>query len=70
MIDGAGRQRAAILAATGAYAEAHRGDPATISRVMALAWGVGWLGYLAHIRMLSEPMLGDVASHADTPWWR
>ena len=70
MIDGAGRQRAAILAATGAYAEAHRDDTATISRVMALAWGVGWLAYLAHIRMLSEPMLEDVASHADTPWWR
>jgi hypothetical protein len=70
MIDGAGKQRAAILAATGAYAEAHRGDPDTVARVMSLAWGVGWLAYLAHIRMLCEPMLDEVASQANTPWWR
>jgi uncharacterized membrane protein YgaE (UPF0421/DUF939 family) len=70
MIDGAGLQRAAILAATAAYVEAHRNDPATVTRVMTLAWGVGWLAYLAHIRMLSEPMLDDVLSHADAPWWR
>ena len=70
MIDGAGRQRAAILAATGAYAEAHRDDPETIARVMALTWGVGWLAYLAHLRVYCEPMLDEVASYAETPWWR
>lgn len=70
MIDGAGKQRAAILAATGAYTETHRDDPATIARVMALTWGVGWLAYLAHIRMASEPALDEVVSHADAPWWR
>jgi len=70
MRNGAGKQRAAILAATGNYAEAHRGDAETISRVMALTWGVGWLAYLASIRVLCEPMLGEVASQADAPWWR
>ena len=70
MIDGAGKQRAAILAATGAYAEAHRGDAETISRVMALTWGVGWLAYLANLRMRCEPMLGEVARQAEVPWWR
>jgi len=70
MIDGAGKQRAAILAATGAYAEAHRGDPETISRVMALTWGVGWLAYLANIRLRCERMLGEAASQGETPWWR
>ena len=69
MIDGAGRQRAAILAAAGAYAEAHRDDTATITRVMALAWGVGWLAYLAHIRVASEPALEEAVSHPDTAWW-
>ena len=37
---------------------------------MALVWGVGWLGYLAHIRAAAEPPLDDVVSHADVPWWR
>ena len=53
-----------------AYVEAHRADAQAIARVMALAWGVGWLGYLAHIRTLAEPPLREVASHADAPWWR
>jgi uncharacterized membrane protein YccC len=70
MIDGAGTQRAAILAATGTYAAAHRDDPDTVARVMALAWGVGWLAYLAHLRVLCEPMLDEVTRQADTPWWR
>jgi hypothetical protein len=37
---------------------------------MALAWGVGWMSFLAHVRMASEPMLDQATSQADTPWWR
>ena len=70
MIDGAGAQRAAILAAAEAYVDAHRDDPSTVRRVMALVWGVGWLGYLAHIRTASDGPLEDIVSQADTPWWK
>lgn len=70
MIAGAGTRRAAMLAAIAAYVEAHRDEPGTVDHVMALVWGVGWIGYLAHVRMESEPMLEQVASHAGTPWWR
>jgi hypothetical protein len=68
--DGAGAHRAAILTAATDYFEAHRGDPDTVPRVMALVWGVGWLGYLAHIRVASEAPLAEVASHAGAPWWK
>ena len=70
MIDGAGKRRAAMLAAVAAYVESHRGDPALIAQVMALTWGVGWLGYLAHIRTIVEPAVTAVANQADAPWWR
>jgi uncharacterized membrane protein YccC len=70
MIAGAGARRAAMLAAIAAYVDARRDDPGTIEHVMALVWGVGWIGYLAHVRVDSEPMLEQVASHAGTPWWR
>jgi uncharacterized membrane protein YccC len=70
MIDGAGRRRAAILAATAEYVHTHRDDPGTIQHAMALAWGVGWMSFLAHVRMASEPMLDQATSQADTPWWR
>ena len=70
MIDGAGTHRAAILAAADAYVEAHRDDPSTVPRVMALIWGVGWLGYLAHLRTAAEAPLEDVVRQADVPWWR
>jgi uncharacterized membrane protein YccC len=70
MVDGAGKLRAAIVAATVAYVDAHHDDPETITRVMATVWGLGWLSYLAHIRADSEPSLAAVLRHADTPWWR
>jgi hypothetical protein len=38
--------------------------------VMALTWGVGWLAYLANIRLRCERMLGEAASQGETPWWR
>jgi hypothetical protein len=70
MIGGAGVRRGAMLAAIADYVDAHRDDRGTIEHVMALVWGVGWIGYLAHVRVDSEPMLEQVASHAGTPWWR
>jgi len=70
MVDGTQKQRDAISAAIVAYTDAHRDDPETISRVMALNWGVGWLAFLAHIRRLADPAIDQVLSQADTPWWR
>jgi hypothetical protein len=70
MIAGGGKRREAILAATAAFVDAHRDEPGVLEHVMALAWGVGWMGYLAHVRVESEPMLDQVASQAGTPWWR
>lgn len=70
MVDGAGTHRAAILAAAEAYVESHRDDPSTVTRVMALVFAVGWLGYLAHIRAASDAPLEDVVRQADVPWWR
>lgn len=70
MAGGGGQQRAAIVAAFVAYVEAHRGDPGIIPRVKALAWGLGWLSYLANIRVTSDPPLAQVVSSTQTPWWR
>jgi len=70
MVDGSGIRRDAILAAAATYVEAHRGDAATVGRVMAIVWGVGWLAYLAHVRAASEAPLREVAAGADVPWWR
>jgi len=70
MIAGPGVHRATVLAAMASYAEAHRADDGTVVEVMAMAWGIGWLGYLAHIRMIAQPAVDEVASHAGLPWWR
>jgi len=70
MIEGAGKQRAAILHAAEAYVDAHRDDAATVPHVMALALGVGWLGFLAHVRVDVEPALETVVTQAEVPWWR
>ncbi len=70
MIDGAGARRDAILAAADAWVDAHRDEPDIVHRVMALAWGVGWLGYLAHLRVVTEAPLDDVVTHAGMPWWK
>jgi uncharacterized membrane protein YccC len=62
--------RAALLAAIAAYTDAHRAEAAIVPRTMALAFGAGWLAYLAHVRVTAEPALDDVAAHADIAWWR
>jgi uncharacterized membrane protein YccC len=66
---GAGR-RDALLAAVATYTEAHRAEPDVVARTMALAFGAGWLAYLAHVRITAEPALDDVVAHADVAWWR
>ena len=50
--------------------DAHRGDPAATRRAMAIVWGLGWLGYLALVRMQREPALDEVLAKADVPWWK
>jgi len=70
MVDANGTGRAALLAAVGAYADAHRADAAAVPRTMALAFGAGWIAYLAHVRVTAEPPLDDVAAQADVAWWR
>jgi hypothetical protein len=70
MVDGGGKQRAALLGAIAAYADAHRADASVVPRTMALAFGAGWIAYLAHVRVSAQPALDDVAAHADVAWWR
>ncbi|MCC6193989.1 MAG: FUSC family protein [Burkholderiales bacterium] len=70
MIDGAGRRRAAILAAAEAQVNTRHDDPDIVERVMAIMWGLGWLGYLAHLRVAADAPLAEVAKGADVPWWR
>ncbi|MEO8124432.1 MAG: FUSC family protein [Burkholderiales bacterium] len=70
MAGGGGQQRAAIAAAIVAYVESHRDAPELIPRVKALAWGLGWLSYLATIRVTSDPPLAQVVSSTQAPWWR
>jgi uncharacterized membrane protein YccC len=70
MIDSGGKQRAALLGAIAAYADGHRTDADVVPRTMALAFGAGWIAYLAHVRVTAQPALDDVAAHADVAWWR
>jgi uncharacterized membrane protein YccC len=70
MVDGGGQQRTTLQGAIAAYAEAHRADAAVVPRTMALAFGAGWIAYLAHVRVTAQPALDDVAAHADVAWWR
>jgi len=70
MIHGSDSRHAALRVAIGSYADSHRKDPATVPRTMALAFGAGWVSYLAHVRVDAETALDDVAAHADVAWWR
>lgn len=70
LVDGTGNRRAEIAAAVADWIEAHRGDSAAIAPVIGFLWAADWLGYLAHLRAISEPALDEVLAHADTPWWR
>ena len=70
MIAGVGGRTEDVLRETVAYVDAHRDDPATPRNAMAIVWGIGWLGYLAHVRMQAEPALDEVVRDAATPWWK
>ncbi|MFO1312779.1 MAG: FUSC family protein [Burkholderiales bacterium] len=65
-----GARRAALLRAIAAWVDAHRGEGDVVPHAMALAFGAGWIGYLAHVRIAAEPALDDIAAHAGVPWWR
>jgi len=70
MIHGSPSRHAALRAAIGGYADAHRTDATAVPRTMALAFAAGWVAYLAHVRVTAEPALDDVATQADVAWWR
>lgn len=54
----------AMRGLVGAWLDEHRSEPEAISRVIALSWGIGWLGYLAHVRRAVEPALAQVTQDA------
>lgn len=62
MIGGAGASIEPILRDLAGDVEAHRGDPATPRRIVAVVWGLGWLAYLAHVRMSADAALADVVA--------
>jgi hypothetical protein len=51
-----------ILRELADFVEAHRSDPAASRHIVAFVWGLGWLGYLAHVRMTAEPPLAQVVA--------
>lgn len=59
-------RRNALHAALGAWLDAHRNEPGALPRTMALTWGVGWLGYLARLRLGVEAALAQVVRPAGT----
>ncbi len=67
---GSGARHAALMDAISQWIEAHRHDAPAVGHAMALAFGAGWIGYLAHVRIAAEPALDDVVRHADVAWWR
>ncbi len=66
MVDGTGNRRAAIAHSAAAWIDAHRDDSAAITPMVGLAWAADWLGYLAHLRAISEPALDEVLMRAGT----
>jgi uncharacterized membrane protein YccC len=70
MFAGTGDRRAEIAAAIAACLDARRGDANVLEWMVGLIWTNLWLGYLAHMQMLAEQPLGEVAAHAAVPWWR
>jgi hypothetical protein len=67
MIGGAGTRVEPILRELVAFVEAHRGERTASRYVVAVVWGLGWLGYLAHVRMTAEPALAQVLSTGPGP---
>lgn len=65
MIAGSGERAGAVLDDVVRYLGEHRGEPHATSLAMAAVWAVGWLGYLAHVRMQAEPALEEVIAGAE-----
>jgi uncharacterized membrane protein YccC len=70
MVDGTGRRRAAIAAATAEWIDAHRDAAVSVTPMIAVSWAANWLRYLAHQRALAEDALAQVQDKAAMPWWR
>ncbi len=70
MFAGAGKRRAEIAAATAACLDASRADADAPRWLIGLSWATLWLGYLAHLRVLTETPLNEVAAKAEAAWWR
>jgi uncharacterized membrane protein YccC len=68
---GVGARTEALLRETVEFVDAHRDDPAsTVHEAIAFVWGIGWLAYLAHVRMQSEGAAEEVLRHATARWWK
>jgi len=62
MVGGAGTAIEPILRELVVTVQAHRTDPAASRHVVAVVWGLGWLQYLAHVRMTADAALAQVVA--------
>jgi uncharacterized membrane protein YccC len=63
MVGGAGARIEPILRELAVTVEAHRTDPAASRHIVAVVWGLGWLQYLAHVRMAADDALAQVVAN-------
>jgi uncharacterized membrane protein YccC len=63
MVGGAGARVEPILRELIGFVEAHRGDPATSRYIVAVIWGLGWLRYLANVRITADAPMAEVMTH-------
>lgn len=70
MVGGAGRHRAEMFIAAQTYVETQPDPRDALAHTMTFVFSVGWLGYLAHLRVAAQPSLEAIAGKADTPWWK
>jgi uncharacterized membrane protein YccC len=60
IVGGAGTRVEPILRDLVGYVEGHRSDPAMSRYIVAVIWGVGWLRYLANVRIAADAPLAEV----------
>jgi uncharacterized membrane protein YccC len=63
MVGGAGARIEAAQGELAQFVEAHRMDPTASRYVVAVVWGLGWLAYLAHVRMTADDPLAQVVAN-------
>jgi hypothetical protein len=63
MVGGAGARVEAAQDELAQFVEAHRADPTASRYVVAVVWGLGWLAYLAHVRMTADDPLAQVVAN-------